>query len=52
MQTIKEVCVDSLEDAINAEKNGANACVPFPAPANAAKNNRETNDPPNLHVAN
>ena len=24
MQTIKEVCVDSLEDAINAEKNGAN----------------------------
>ena len=24
MQTIKEACVDSLEDAINAEKNGAN----------------------------
>ena len=24
MQIIKEVCVDSLEDAINAEKNGAN----------------------------
>ena len=24
MQTIKEVCADSLEDAINAEKNGAN----------------------------
>ena len=24
MQTIKEVCVDSLEDAISAEKNGAN----------------------------
>ena len=24
MQTVKEVCVDSLEDAINAEKNGAN----------------------------
>ena len=24
MQIIKEVCVDSLEDAIKAEKNGAN----------------------------
>ena len=24
MQILKEVCVDSLEDAINAEKNGAN----------------------------
>ena len=24
MQIIKEVCVDSLDDAINAEKNGAN----------------------------
>ena len=24
MQILKEVCVDSFEDAINAEKNGAN----------------------------
>ena len=24
MQTIKEVCVESLEDAVIAEKNGAN----------------------------